>query len=154
MDNIVIVGCEYGRKANKYKNFPTAYFCMFKTDILRKMNISFMPLSLGHKNKIVIDLEQASSFCRNVGSAIIIDTGWELPYKLKKNGYGGYNLSTVECGSEKSIFTKKIAVTEYHLDGELIATHIGRATSRNFMTDPMAIEWRAAVENWFKKYKL
>jgi len=154
VNNIAIVGCEYGGKANKYKNFPNAYFCMFKTDILRKINISFMPISRSHRDRIKINDEQANAFCRSKGDSIIMDTGWELPYKIKKNGYEGCCISTIECGSERSIFVKNIAVTEYQLDGELIATHIGRATSRNFMTDPMAIKWRMAVENRLKQCKL
>jgi hypothetical protein len=149
IDNIVIVGCEYGDMPGKYKNFPIATFCMFKTNILKEIGISFMPLSLTHKDKIIINEEQARAFCLSVGDAVILDTGWELPFKIKKNGYDGY-VMPVLINNKKSIFVnKKIPGGEYQIDGEVIATHIGHGGIRDFITNPKVIKWRQGIENWF-----
>lgn len=151
INNIVIVGGEYFTGKGKYRNFPTATFCMFKTDILKKIGISFMPLSFTHKDKIVIDAEQAGAFGLNQGDAIVIDTGWELPFKIKKNGYEGHAMSALIFKDDASKFAKDFGGYEYQMDGEVIATHIGRSSKNNFMTHPLAVKWWQGVEWWLNK---
>lgn len=143
-DKTVIIGSEYdGDK--KYKNFPNATFCMFKTNILKDLQMSFAP-----KGSIVIDSHNADVFSRNIGDSIILDVGWELPYKLKKNGYDGFTMPVRSRKDSRSLFVGELRAVEFQLNGEVIATHVGRSFSRDFMTNQIVIDWRKKVEEWVK----
>ena len=146
IDNKIIIGSEYEGK--KYWNFPNATFCMFKTDILKGLNISFIPLSRNHKHLFELDEEKAKYFCRNVGDRIVLDVGWELPIKIKKNNYDGVYLTSHARGK---FVNNGLVATEYQLDGEVIATHIARSSVRDFVNDPKVIMWKQRVIEWIEK---
>jgi len=145
--NNVIIGSEYD--GNKYMKFPNIVFCMFKTRILSNLNISFMPAG---KNKTINNDIESDIFGREVGDTIFLDTGWELPVKVKKAGYAGIpmNLESPRKDIENCIFMKPgDRGEEYHLSGEPICTHVGRSFTRSF-NDPIVVRWKKRVNDYLE----
>ena len=150
-DRIVIVGSEYD--GAKYMNFPNLVGCLFKTDILKKVGVSMQPNS----KPIVINESTKRIYGRDTGDVIKADAGWELCYKLKTNNYDGVILQLVRTHNKKGavdddnasrFIQKGMRGEEYQLNGIPIFTHVGRSSSRNFMTDDIVIRWRNRVSEW------
>jgi len=151
-DRIVIVGSEYD--GAKYLKFPNVVCCLFRTQILKDVNISFIP----QPQKITITAESAGIYGRKVGDEIILDTGSELPLKLKKAGYDGVPLPLVRLNNKTGVLAttpvflrNDLRGEEYHLDGRPIFTHIGRSLTRDFCKDEIVVKWRQEVERWIKE---
>jgi len=153
VDNIVIIGCEYpSYRSRKYRKFPNATFCMFKTAILKEIDISFVPISRHGQDFVKIDEAQAKLFCCDNSRALILDVGWQLPIKIKQNGYDGLYLSALRKGG--FVHNKSDGATEYQLDREPIATHKGRSSGRSLDDNPSAIIWKKNVLEYLSKGKI
>ena len=153
----VIIGAEYD--GEKYKNFPNAIGCFFKTKILKKCNISFTPkqtfmsrlLNTYKTKKIKVNSNEMSKiYSVNKGSSIYLDTGYQLPFKLKKNGYSGIAMPIYRKHNKEAKFIGNVG-EEYHFKNQPIFTHIGRSSYRLFDKNEDVIKWKEATINWINK---
>jgi hypothetical protein len=141
-DKCVIVGTEYD--GPKYFDFPNVICAMFKTAVVKEAGVLFKPE--GHY--LTIDEHNASIYSRTPGDVILLDTGSELPRKLKTAGYMGNALKLHRTSSDKAIVVKGIRGEEYHLNNCPILTHIGRSYTRQFGKHEDAIAWEKAVRKF------
>ena len=144
-ENNPIVGTEYD--GQKYLGFPNVICAMFTPEILRKCNVSFIP----EGNNLKIDNATASIYGRQPGDVILLDTGSELPRKLKAANLNGKTLSLHrESSVTRKFMTEGLRGEEYQLDGAPILTHIGRSYTRKFGVDQHAIDWERRVREWLQ----
>lgn len=146
-DKTVIVGSEYD--GSKYAGFPNSTFCLFDVDVLKDKKISF---SLPKQKHIVVEEKDSEIFGRNPGEKIMLDTGWELAYKLKGSGLEGVPMKLVSPRNPETIpkmkfMQKDMRGESYQLDDIPICTHVGRSYTRSF-DDPIVVLWRERVEEW------
>ena len=152
----VVLGSEYD--GEKYSNFPNVVFCIFRVDILKKLKLSFSsPGDNGKPIYITIDKKNKDIFGGSIGSKILLDTGWELPYKLKTAGYSGTPLNLVSPRHKSThcnmkFMKKDMRGEEYQLGGVPICTHVGRSYTRPF-GDPIVVKWRKRVAEWLRTTK-
>jgi hypothetical protein len=152
-DNIAIIGSEYD--GNKYMDFPNAVFCIFKTNILKKYNINFLPFhsfcpnyNKSKKNEII----QENKKYFNGDKEITLDVGWELPVKLKKNNYSGVTMKLVSPRIKETQKYLKFMLPDmrgesYQINNIPFCSHIGRSSSRSFNCDIVKM-WRKRVLEW------
>ncbi len=169
---VAVIGPEYDGK--KYKQFPNVIACMFLTDALKKSGVGFVPdivepfgplrpllrylplfgsrLQKDRLRRIRVGSHNRDLFGRECGDEIVLDVGWELPVKLKRNGYGGCALPLVRADDPGARFTASgIRGEEHFLGDEPVFAHVGRSSTRDFEKDPIVIAWRAAVEAWLSR---
>ena len=152
-DNIVVVGSEYDpfqkRGPYKYKNFPNVVTCLIKSNVIAENNISFKP---NDKNRILnIDETNSDIYQNPAGCQVDLDTGWEMCYKLKSNGYSGIStdMRRKSAGHDCLFLQEGTGGEEHQLDGKVLWSHAGRSFTRDFNTHPKALNWRKNVEWWF-----
>ena len=146
-DDTVIVGSEYD--GAKYLGFPNTTFCLFDVQALKEKNISF---SLPEQKHIIVDEKNSYIFGRAAGEKIMLDTGWELVYKLKSAGLKGIPMKLVSPRIPETIPYMKFMKNDmrgesYQLKNEPVCTHIGRSYTRSF-EDPIVVLWRKRVKEW------
>ena len=81
---------------------------------------------------------------------ILFDVGYQLPLKIKNNNLDGISFDFIDSTSNKAKL-KTLKGEEYHFDDEIILSHLGRSTKRNFLTDKYCINWKKLTSNWLKK---
>jgi hypothetical protein len=152
-EKVVIVGPEYD--GSKYMGFPNIVGCFFLTDILNNLKVSLKP-----DKTIKIDENNENIYNRKVGDEIFLDVGWELCYKLRKNGYSGIAFPLARTMNSSGVVVSNICPKfikqdmrgeEYQHNGVPILTHVGRSSTRSFNEDPIVIRWRSEVEKWLSK---
>jgi hypothetical protein len=145
--NKVVIGAGTGKNHHHYYNFPFTIMALFKTAPIKEVNISFMPKLVN----IILTEETAEIFGRSPGDRIYLDTAWEMPFKLKTNGYDGIALKLVTPRDESKdaikFMTSDMRGEEQQLDGIPFFTHVGRSLSRSF-DDPIVVKWRNRVLEW------
>ena len=143
----VVIGAGTSRNHHHYYNFPFTIMALFKTKPLKETKVSFIP-RLEH---IILTEENAKIFGRSPGDRIYLDTAWEMPFKLKTNGYDGIALKLVTPRDESKdaikFMTSDMRGEEQQLDGIPFFTHVGRSQSRSF-DDPIVVKWRNRVLEW------
>jgi hypothetical protein len=153
-DDNVIIGAGTEKHGDKYYNFPFSIMALFKTDVLKEVEVSFMPaVENGTLPLIWITLseEDAHIFGRNVGDKIKLDTAWQLPWKLKSNGYTGTTLPLLSPrnGDEDVQFlAPDLRGDEHHMHGTPLFTHKGRSQDRSFNHDVNVVNWKNRVKQW------
>lgn len=159
VDNVAIIGSEYQKVFAKYLNFPTLFAALFDTSIFRKCNISFLPESVDTHNpqseiaSITIDESNAEIYGRNLGDCIHLDTGCQVPHKLKQNGYSGIPLPAQVLQPKQEMFPSPQLKGEWFLHNEEpFFTHLGRSSSRDFGIDKHAVAWERFVREWLGKH--
>lgn len=158
-EKYIIIGSEYNDNG-KYADFPNVTCCVFKLEKIKKLNISFQPKVATISKifnifrpppiKIMIDDSTKNIYGQPSGSKIRLDTGWQLPYKIKVAGYKGKVLNHVSAkdGNTKCI---KNRGEEYCFKQVPIFTHIGRSLYRNFQSNKIVREWKSEVINWLNR---
>ena len=143
----VVIGAGTAKNHHHYYNFPFTIMSLFKTKALKDVGISFMPKLVD----LVLTEESAKIFGRNVGDKIHLDTAWEMPFKLKTNGYDGIALQLVTPRDESRdnirFMTSDMRGEEQQLDGVPFFTHCGRSQTRPF-DHPIVVTWRNRVMEW------
>lgn len=141
-DTSAIIGNEYEINAPKYGNFPNLVMSLFKTEIIRKCGISWMPGPASLRSNLRIDESNHEIFSKNIGDVIDPDTGWELCFKLKSNGYKGIGLPLHRKSSNDFCkFLKEGTRGEEHwLGDKVICTHVGRSFTRPLESD-VGLTW-------------
>ena len=150
--NKAIIGAGTEKHHHHYYNFPFTIMVLFKTAPLREVEISFMPLvENGVLTGKTLSEEDAHIFGRNVGDKIKLDTAWQLPLKLKSNGYDGVALPLLSPrNNDKNLkfLTPDMRGDEHQLHGEVLFTHMGRSQGRDFYNDVNVVRWRNRVAQW------
>ena len=112
-DKVKIVGTPLGKdwSGNKPYDFPFQFVVLFKTEIFKKLNISWQP---------------KDTMCNPAQ-----DTGWELKLKYTKAGYRGDILIAKNTRFYKKGPFKNIICAEYYLkgDSQVFASHFGRGST-------------------------
>jgi hypothetical protein len=151
-DNNVIIGAGTEKHHHHYYNFPFTIMVLFKTAVLKEVEISFRPsVENGVLVGKTLTAEDAHIFGRNVGDKIKLDTAWQLPLKLKSNGYTGTvlpHLSPRNGDEDAQFLAPDLRGDEYHMNGVPFFTHKGRSQSRSFHHDVNVINWRNRVKQW------
>lgn len=143
-DKCAIVGAEYD--GDKYLQFPNVICAMFVVDVLKKLDISFKSNGSVFLNTDELQL----IYGYNSEHSIILDTGCELPLKLKKAGFTGYPMPIFRAGWQNAKFMKNdMRGEEYQLDNLPLFTHLGRSYTREFGVDIHAKEWEREVCKMF-----
>jgi hypothetical protein len=145
-DKHIILGSEYD--GQKYKNFPNAIFCMFKTKILRDLKISFLP-----RGSIIVTEADAILYEVPCDSKIYLDVGCELPVKIKKAGYSGIPMRMASHGRtahDCKFMMPGMNGEEYQYNNIPYCSHVGRSSTRDFDCDAVK-KWRDRTEEWLKK---
>lgn len=146
-DKNVIVGAEYD--GEKYKGFPNVICAMFNVWPIALNNISFSPE--GTTTLFGQSLEIYGYPADSEPITIILDTGSELPRKLKAAGLSGTPLPLFRDGHNGAKFMKNgLRGEEYQLDGEPLFTHLGRSYTREFGVNEYAIAWEKSVREWIE----
>lgn len=145
-DDVVIVGSEYD--GEKYRNFPNVIGAMFDGDVIRSLGVSFKPE--GGRIEISGDDLIVYGYDPSVGSVpIILDTGSELPRRVKAAGLRGQHMPLLRAGMPGAKFMiEPMRGEEYQLHGEPLFTHIGRSFTRALKSDPDAMAWETAIWRW------
>ena len=145
----VVIGAGTAKNHHHYYNFPFTIMSLFKVSPLKEVGISFMPKLVD----LVLTEENADIFGRNVGEKIHLDTAWEMPLKLKTNGYDGVALKLVTPRDHSrdniKFMTSDMRGEEQQLDGVPYFTHVGRSQSRPF-NSPIVVKWRHRVDDWIR----
>ena len=156
-NDVVMVGSGYPREnlaqniSAKYRNFPNVTFCMLRTEPLRTLKINFLPMGT-----VQIDAALAKYLGRKKGEAVYLDVGAELPVKLRRAGFRGAVMPLVWPDDYTAEVLKKPPQNwntiarlwwphEFHLDGAVMCTHLGKSEHREFGQDPVAISWKEDV---------
>ena len=151
-DKKIIIGAATESNHHHYYNFPFTIMVLFKTKILKTLNVSFKPKLVD----IILTEKNAKLFGREVGDKIHLDTAWQLPLKVKSAGYDGISLPLIspryDHGRENMLFMKEgMRGEEHQLNGVPIFTHVGRSSTRLFSSDPIVIKWKKRVEEWLEE---
>jgi hypothetical protein len=149
----------------KYKNFPSVYFFSFRYHILDKLTLDFFPkLQAGdHRlSKYQLSEEECNYLKMKEGSVIRCDTGWNIPFQIKKYGFTFNVMESVNMESKKSQMSfenkkhKKLCLrypkhmSEWHYKGKLFAAH--RHGSYGFpINSEMGNAWKRRVELYIKE---
>lgn len=145
-ERTAILGTEYDSRARlKYMNFPNAIACMFKTEVLRGLNIRF-----DSKERVIVSDEALAKLLDvPMGEEIILDVGFELPIKIKSAGLQGIPLRLLGPAWPGAKFMKDdMRGAEYQWEGVPYVTHLGRSYTRVFGVDEHARRWEAEVRKW------
>lgn len=172
-DENVIIGAEYD--GDKYLNFPNVICAMFKTRVLKDLGISFKPES-SHRGMGLLTGEALKVYGwdrvpgREKAAAIILDTGSELPRKIKDAGLSGIPMQLFRAPEDENqklfpvhafggvvlaparveFMVPGLRGEEYQYQGEVYCTHLGRSYTREFGVDPFAVAWEKRVREWLE----
>lgn len=158
---VAMVGSGYPREnpaqriAAKYRSFPNVTFCMLRVDLLRTLGIDFLP-----SGSVQIDAKFAQYLGRKKGEVVYLDVGAQLPIKFRGAGFRGVVMPLVWPGE----YTAKVLKPrqnwnalervrwphEFHLDGNVICTHLGKSEQRELGQNPMAIAWEEDVRRYLE----
>lgn len=155
-------------KVLKYQNFPNVIACLFKVDALKSTGFNFNSLEkILRKNDfkpVLLDQEDALRSAGLDSSCIwMLDTGFDLPLKVRRAGFEAVNLEFVESGeglvfdgpllkrlTDGTVFDE--SSEEYQLDDIPFFTHFGKASRRSFHSEEARL-WIGAVERWLSDGK-
>jgi hypothetical protein len=147
----------------KYQNFPNVVACLFVVERLREIKIDFENLER-QANKtthevLVSDQEPLLRLAEiPVGGKWMLDTGFDLPLKIKAAGGSGIPINCLQAGSGMVLDLPDhmiledghefpAASEEYQLNGDPIFAHFGKASRRSFGSLE-AKHWRDRVKHY------
>ena len=160
-------GGAFGNWLKKYKNFPSVYLFAFRSDILKKVKLDFCPKltkNKRHISKYRLNKEETSYFGMKPGSSIRCDTGWSIPFVIKKSGLTFNVMDAFVMNSKKSqlpfenakhkqlCMQKPRHMSEWHYNGKLFASH--RHASRAYpIRSELGNAWKRRVELYIKNIR-
>jgi hypothetical protein len=148
--NVAAVGTAFPPDIRRYQDFPCLFFCMLRSDVLASIDIDWQPqcTEAGTIAKEVLeDKELAKGLAVPHRSIHKKDTAWKLRYDFARAGYSGIEfpmkyqtdngalLPHLNKRGKKFYLDPKNsrwAMFEFHVDGELFATHLGAGRDRPF----------------------
>lgn len=160
-------GGAFGNRLRKYRNFPSVYLFAFRSHILNKVKLDFLPELLENKKHIatyILNKEEASYFGMKPGKSIHCDTGWRIPFAIKKAGLTFNVMSAVYITSKEIQLSFENAqqeelcmhypkhMSEWHYNGKLFASH-KHASGAHSLNSEWGNVWRRRIELYIKNYK-
>jgi hypothetical protein len=160
-------GGAFGNRLRKYRSFPSVYLFAFRSHILNKVKLDFLPKLTKDKRHIYsyrLNEEDAGYYNMKSGKTIHCDTGWRLPFVIKKAGLT-YNVMDAVCITSKNIqlhfeniqqekicMEKPKHMSEWHYNGKLFASH-KHASTRDDINSERGNAWKRRIELYIKNYK-
>ncbi|MFX1538179.1 MAG: hypothetical protein ACFFDI_28625 [Promethearchaeota archaeon] len=151
----------------KYKNFPSVYFFSFRSYILDRIKLDFYPKlqrNAARFAKYKLSEDECYYLKMRNGSVIRCDTGWSIPFQIRKTGFTFDIMESVNMYSKKSQMSfedekhKDLCMkhpghmSEWHYKGKLFASH--RHASYGFsMKSILGDAWKRKVDLYIKSYK-
>ena len=164
-------GGAFGNWLRKYRHFPSVYLFAFRSHILDKVKLDFTPKLIKakqhtkrHIDKYRLSEEEASYFKMKSGKSIHCDTGWSIPYTIKKAGLTFNAMNALLMTSKKAqlpfedIQHKELCMerprhmSEWHYDGKLFASH-KHASRAHPINSGLGDAWKRRVELYIKNHK-
>jgi|15BtaG_2_1085339.scaffolds.fasta_scaffold08075_3 hypothetical protein len=162
-----IVGMTYPKNRNRYENFPTIMTCMFITNTLKDLGISFSTTHMGGSRERPVTEEESKWFNLPVGSSVNMDTGEMLPL-IQKEGYTGKCIHSVHLFQKdgelqfldddidvarrtSGIKNGNGKVCEAQMNGEVIFTHLSESRYRKYNEDSLSKVWLKKIQTWLKE---
>lgn len=147
MKENVIIGAEYDIDVKKYREFPNVIGAMFDVKMIGSLEISFKPEGIKALKGSDFDIYGYQDVIEPI--SIHLDTGSELPRKIKEAGLKGIPLQIVRADQPNSKFMcAGLRGEEYQLNGIPMFTHLGRSYTRKFGENPLAVAWEKRVREW------
>ncbi len=159
--DVVMVGSGYPREnaaqniSAKYRNFPNVTFCLLRAAKLREFAINFLPAG-----NVTLDAALAKNLGRKKGETVYLDVGAQLPVKFRAAGLRGvvmnliwpdeYAAKVVKARRNWNGMPHLWWPHEFHLDGNVVCTHLGKSELRQFATDPLALEWQGDIRHYLQ----
>ena len=164
-------GGAFGSWLRKHRNFPSVYLFAFRSHILKKVKLDFLPKLIKdkrhtkkHIGKYKLNEKEAGYFNMEPGKSISCDTGWNIPFAIKKAGLTANSMNGLLMTAKKSQLPFEDAqhkelsmqrprhMSEWHYDGKLFATH--KHASRAFpINSGLGDAWRRRIELYIKNYE-
>ena len=155
-----IVGVEYDSLGLHYKAFPNVIFMVTPTELIKTLSINFYPSLSGNKvtRKLVENKTEELHSGIPIGRLWKLDTGYRIPGVFIEQGYkcktaklikatsSNAKLDVTDYKALKKHVGNTIKQCEYHLDGELFATHL--LASRNYSLNSNYVQF------WFNRVAL
>jgi len=151
----------------KYRHFPSVYLFAFRSSILNKIQLDFSPKLRKDNNKVCrLKLDKKNAFYCNMreGQSIHCDTGWRIPFIIRKAKLTYNVMDAVPIISskiklhfenkqqEKICKQKPRHMSEWHYNGKLFATHKHTSGAHALDSKP-GMAWKQRVETYIKNYK-
>jgi len=167
LNNYDCFGGAFGNRLRKYRNFPSVYLFAFRHSILNKVKLDFLPkLTENKKHVCSYELnEEDAGYCgMRPGKSIHCDTGWRIPFTIKKAGFTYNTMSAIYITSEEVqlpfvdaqqkelCIQKPKHMSEWHYNGKLFASH-RHASSACPLNLGMSVVWKRRIEAYIKDYK-
>ncbi|MCR9177633.1 MAG: hypothetical protein NXI19_16730 [Alphaproteobacteria bacterium] len=148
--------------AYKYQGFPNVIACMFLVDRFRDLGVDFGTMErLAKAKEAEVIVIEDPDICALVGipegGRWFVDSGFDLPLRLRKAGADGVPLTYVPARdgtvlgplvasvkSETDRIERGTQSEEYHLDGAPIFAHFRKASRRGFGSTYMQ-HWLAHI---------
>ena len=163
-------GGSFGNWLKKYRNFPSVYLFAFKSHILKKVKLDFLPklIKTQRHTKRHIDNyklnEKEAKYFKMSSKSIHCDTGWSIPFTIRKAGLTFNTMGALLMTSKKSQLPfedaqhKKLCMkrpkhmSEWRYDGKLFASHKHASRAHSINSD-LGNAWKRRVELYIKNYK-
>jgi hypothetical protein len=86
-------GADYGSSPRRYRDFPSLFFFCFRSYILNKVKLNFLP-GIGKKRigGFRTNEEDAKYMSLPVGRKVRCDTGWRIASDVQKAGFTGHHM--------------------------------------------------------------
>jgi methionyl-tRNA formyltransferase len=162
-----VVGLTYPKNRNRYEDFPTIMVCMFKTEVMKKLNMSFATVNMGGVRNVPVLETESKFFNLKTGSTINLDSGEMLPL-IQEHGYSGKCIHSVhlfqkdgelqfldseldEARRKSSVKGGNGKICEGQMNGEVILTHLSESRYRKYNEDPLSKVWLSKIKFWLKE---
>jgi len=159
-------GGAFVNRLKKYRDFPSVYLFSFRSHILNKVQLDFYP-KLRKDNKLKncshkLNKEEAYYYNMSEGQYIHCDTGWKLPFIIRKVGitYNVMNAIPItseniqlpfEDKSQKEIcISKPKHMSEWHYNGKLFAAHKHASYGVDDLKSERCSVWKKRVDLYIK----
>lgn len=168
-------GCQFPKKMLRYRDFPSIFYCMFDSEILKKCNPDWMPKTNKKPKKNVVlepitDKYWAEALAVPLNSIHQKDTFWSIREPFYRNGYKGKEIPMYYQFDKESIFSKQLNFNiylksqklkvnhkvfkwfmhEFHWKNKIFATHLGggRDSRRRGFNTKEAKLWFSCIKEY------
>jgi len=159
-------GFDYYKKSRRYFDFPNIYFFAFNNELIKDVDLDFRPRIVDEKidNEQIDTKEKSRLSGKPFGEYIKCDTGWNIPFIVKKAGFDGESIPCCRSDTEGQVMPfrndkqkrmchkKHRLMNEFIYEGDLFGTHLKRCRFNNYDSKYGKI-WRDRISLYFdQKY--
>ncbi len=160
-------GAAFGNRLKKYRYFPSVYLFAFKSSVLDKVELDFLPKLTEDKRSIcnyILNEKDAGYFNMKSGKPIHCDTGWRIPFVIKEASLTSNAMEAVyitskevqlpfeDAQQEELCMQKPKHMSEWHYNGKLFASHKHASGAHSINSEP-GNAWKRRIELYIKNYK-